>query len=839
MLALRLLARDLRRDWPAVALCAALIAPAISLGMLFLGASLPRGAAPALRVRVAVTGAFTDAGRGEPATPRVRRSSGSEVILQGAGRRVTLSLKPNRANLDLERPSGLLEADVPQGSRVGTYRQVVVQLVGDERAAKVVLGDPDLRSHVTDLRIVSGRTPQGPGEIAVGVQTAKRLRLSLGKTAGELGGASPTRRTVRVVGLLRGRDSSSLSDGQSEAVGSPGELAGASDGWRVWLVDLPRAANPLQGNTGNGGGGALVSYSLNGPSSTTTSFGNVLLTLPLFVMEAIVLAIPLFLTVATLAIGLHRRARERRLLELAGAGPAILRAIALARGLLLALLASALAYGLSRAAIHAFSLDATLGPLAIALPAAIAGLGAMVASLSATRTARRLSGDPSARRPPDPRAIARSLAAGILWLVAAGLDIALATVSWVPSPLRVVAGLSAIALAMGALWALARCLVAAPSVLRAPPALRPSLRAVGRLRWVSAPAATAVAISAIAVLVVISSATGTTTSGGPRVPDRSVAMIGPDVLSTRGGRQIAPVTTVRGIFAGLPARLDPLHALRWSDGRAVVAIQGAPVRVYLADAATSRALGLAPGSGAGDRLTIFGAGGTGPVMLSRQSADGSTAPFLHLIPARHVRTSLPAGAPSMLAGPALAARLGLVVDPAPTWLARFDRPFDAEQAGRLADRAAAAGLAFTTDGEIVRHSAGGLARVQIALLAVLVALAISSIASALVAVERREEARRMLLLGTRNRDYRLGFALSAFTVSAVGVGIALLVVVALLAVFASRGSLQRPLDDALVTFLPLLGVPPSVALGAFLCARPPQTLGRFGRVPRDAADVRA
>ena len=834
-IALRLLARDLWRDWLAIALCAALIAPAIALGMVFLGASLPGSGAPALRLRVAVTRAFADAGRGEPATLRLRRSGGNEAVFRGAGRRVTVSLEPGRPSVNHERSDGSLEADVPRGSRVGTYRQIVVRLVGENRTARVVLGDPDLHAAATDLRVVDGRSPRRPGEIALTVQTAKRLRLSTGATATErLGGT--TDRKVRIVGLLRTRGSGSLSDGLTEAVGSPGELARASDGWRVWLVDLPRAENPLPGNTGNGGGSTLVTYSLKGLAGNTTTVGSLLLTLPLFVMEAIVLAVPLFLSVATLAIGLHRRVREQRLLELAGASPATLRAVAFARGLVLALLASAFAYGLSLSALRAFSIDATLGPLAIVLPAAIAGLGAMAASQSATRTARRLSSDPSARRPPDPRTVSRSLASGFAWLVVAGVDIALATLPWLPSPLRVVAWLSSIVLAMGALWALARCLVAAPCLLPAPPALRPSLRGVGRMRWVSAPAATAVAITAIATLLVVSAAASSVQSSGPPLSDRRVATIGPDVLSSRAGRELAPLATVRAVLAGMPAKLAPLHALRWNDGRAVVASRGSTERVYLADRDAMRALGLVLG-GAG-QLTVVRPESAGSVMLERQSPDGSTLPFLHPIAARHVRVSQPAGTPTVFIGRTLAARLGLEVDPAPSWLVRFDRPFDGEQAGRLADRATAAGLAFTTDGEIVRRGSASLSAAQLTLIAVLVALAISSIAAALVAVERREEARRMLLLGTRNRDYRLGFAISGFTVSAVGVGIALLVVVIFLAVFASRGSLQHPLRDALTIFLPLLAVPVGVGAGAFLCARPPRTLGSLGRVPRDAAGVR-
>ena len=132
--------------------------------------------------------------------------------------------------------------------------------------------------------------------------------------------------------------------------------------------------------------------------------GQAALPVPAIAIGAILLAIPLLLMSATLAIGMHRRHRERRPLELPGAPAGVLRATVIGRGLAVGTLASLVACLLARTVIDAFGIDARLGALTLLGPVAIALGGAVLASQRAVVAARRLAGDPTAAAPTRPHA---------------------------------------------------------------------------------------------------------------------------------------------------------------------------------------------------------------------------------------------------------------------------------------------------------------------------------------------------------------------------------------------------------------------------------------------------
>jgi hypothetical protein len=126
-------------------------------------------------------------------------------------------------------------------------------------------------------------------------------------------------------------------------------------------------------------------------------------------------------------------------------------------------------------------------------------------------------------------------------------------------------------------------------------------------------------------------------------------------------------------------------------------------------------------------------------------------------------------------------------------------------------------------------------RAEFAALELAIALVFGGVATALVLTELRPETRLLLLAGASPRDHRLRAAAVGWTLGAAGVlltTIAVAIIAGVAAGFTSAGSVLGTITPSL---LPMLLVPPALALGAGLAVRPPRSLGRVGRVPRDAA----
>lgn len=852
-LALRLLRREIARDWVTFGLSSLLAAPAIAFVMVFLGATLARDQGPALRITASVEPSF-DTAR-EPARPQLVDGRPGLFTFQGSGRsvsfRVAATSGGTTTGISSKADGGSLRAAVPIGSRVSTYLQASVRLIGRGRAVDARAGDALASTSPRDLRLSGGRAPAGTREIALTRSVMRRLRLSLGDVVGvRTSGALPTLRKVTVVGALTPLSTSaSQRPDATDAIVDPRILPSAGPWWRVWLVDVPAASNTQGVGTGtsgssSGGSDGSLSYAFDGPSGISARVGQAALLVPAIAIEAILLAIPLLLMSATIAIGMHRRYRERRLLELAGAPAGVLRTIVIGRGLAVGILAGLVACLLARAAIDVFGIDARLSATAVLVPAVIALGGSVLASQRAVVTARRLIADPTAQRPPDRALVVRSLGRGACWCVACVVCVVVAHADPGPSWVASVLGGSSLICALAMTRATAPGLVALPSLVPCPASARAAVRAVGRARWVSAPAATAIAVTAIAALLVLSVGTARSSSStgdgsnATAATTRRLLTIGPGTRSDQNGEPIVARSDMLSIVGRRPAEIVELRELHWPDGAAASAFRDSgPSTAYLLDS-NAKLVDPRLASVGASEIGVLGSTSTARFPLGHQHGPNTSFSGPPLA-TRPLARTWPSTMPSVFVGREIVAKRGLKPSPAPTWFVRLSRSLTPDEAGALGRRADALGLAFAIDGQVETTGSQPVSSLWIALIVGLVAAVVSLIAAALVAVERREEARRLYLIGSKPIDGRIGAALAAFTVSAVGIVLALLAIATMTVALATIGSLTGSVATFAVAFAPLLAVPPLLAVGAFALARPPHTLGRFGRVPRDAADVRA
>jgi putative ABC transport system permease protein len=462
---------------------------------------------------------------------------------------------------------------LPPGSRVTPRWQGAVRLA-------TVTGTGDLSWHALDLADpitrgiaypVDGRVPAAADEVAVTATAAARLGAAVGdRLPLPDGGGAYT-----VVGVLEfpGQPGGALhltTPGLADDVvvfhpdGRPGRSPDpSSDGGASWLADTPRPVDWEQVRALNRHGILVYSRAvaqdpppgLSGAASGSTVAGVPTFRVGLLIgglgaLEIVLLVGPAF------AVSVRRRQRDLALLAAGGGGPAQLRRIVLADGVVLGALAAgagiALGVGTALATrplveellVHARAGGYRVFPLALVAIAACAVLTGLLAALVPAVTAARQSVvDALAGRRGATRSRRRWL---VLGAAMAGLGAAVAGLgAWRVSADVVLAGL-----VLGQLG-LVLCTPALVGLVarigpRLPLAPRIALRDTARNRAAAAPA-----ISAVMAAVAGSVAAG-------------VVLVAIDSPAWSGGLHIehAPGTVVVGVWSDPAVRVDPAEVER-------------------------------------------------------------------------------------------------------------------------------------------------------------------------------------------------------------------------------------------------------------------------------------
>ncbi|MFJ6197203.1 FtsX-like permease family protein [Micromonospora sp. NPDC092111] len=295
-----------------------------------------------------------------------------------------------------------ITALLPPGSRVSLVRWWIPFEVRADELTRTLAGraldltDPLPRSAV---RLLAGRPPTAPDEVALSAPARRLLDVPVGGTVTSGDGA----RRWRVVGLVE------FPDNLGEVVALPPTAvprAGQSPD-ESWLVDLPgpvdaalverlnahgvtvSARTPVPGGQPTGAGGLRTAL----PDPTLA--GNAVLVGGLGLLEVVLLVGPAF------AVGVRRRRRDLALVAVAGGDPVHLRRIVLADGVVLGGLGAALGLLLGVAAAFAgrslveeYVVGARIGgyrvfPVALVVIAGVAVLAGVLAALAPALTAAR------------------------------------------------------------------------------------------------------------------------------------------------------------------------------------------------------------------------------------------------------------------------------------------------------------------------------------------------------------------------------------------------------------------------------------------------------------------
>jgi hypothetical protein len=776
--AIRIGLRASWRDRWMTLLCAGFVALAVGLSELLLtGGGGSRSAVDGARARITLVGHVAGA---EPAlVVRVGPRDIVDVQALGAGNRMTFGASGSG--------TGELAGDrvptvtAPAGTTVLTFHSDTTRVQHGDRAVAVDVDDADLEAPAGALEgtISDGRAPAAPGEVAATADLLATLRAGLGSRVilrtGVLAGTDAT-----VVGVLaRGEDGDPAPtllvaprllatstmrtfeaaippSGLSSSRSGGGQSSVSSSGGPI---DAPGPTSSMvQGSSGVVGGGLVVAYYFE-----------------LAIFETVLLVLPMLLMIAVLAVGMSRRLEELRLLALSGATVRFIGLVASVRGVVVALLGGVLGIAVAAAIAALAGATATPDLAAVTLPVLPAVVASIWASRAATGAATRIG---TVRDRVGRRALSRDALFGVGLCAAAPLAAALADRLGATGAL---AALPAIALAGFGLYRLARVAVWLPGTFPLPPALRASVRATGRARWVSAPAAFGVGLVAIV-------ATGTATAPGSSdstgtTPALVYVMPGP--LADASGAAISPRVVVAGIVP--PAsRVVPIWVLEGTDPGMAMALDDSWL-ISQQDAAT---IGLPTAS----------LGISAPVDVGAVGGWPRTVPHIFQL-----------GVP----------RAGAV----PAWLVRLPA---GTTAARLASAAAAAdraGLQLVSDVGPVSSSSGGTSW-TFDLTAGAIVLVFGVVACAIVLAETREEPRRLALAGARPRDLRLAAGASAFTLGLA----ALLVGVVVAGLLATTGAWEA----ASRGLIALAALPLVLGVGAAILARPPRLDGRVGRPVRDA-----
>lgn len=318
-----------------------------------------------------------------------------------------------------ERPvsAGELTDLLPAGARVGQVRWWVgfEARVGDRRETidgRVLdLADPVLRGQG---RLLAGRVPADPGEVALNRAALRRLHLRLGDRVPLADGSA----AARVVGVVEFVDTLRPAAALPPAGRSPSEPQGGTS----WLVGLPDGVDAgltrrlnahgivVTARTPAPGTGAEGS-ALSAPVSAEDA-GNLVLVGGLGLLEVVLLVGPAF------AVGVRRRRRELALVAVAGGDDAHLRRVVLADGVVLGGVGAVAGLALGVAAAFAarplmeeYVVGERFGayrvfPAALVGIAAVAVLAGVLAALAPAWTAARqdvVAGLAGRRTPPPPR----------------------------------------------------------------------------------------------------------------------------------------------------------------------------------------------------------------------------------------------------------------------------------------------------------------------------------------------------------------------------------------------------------------------------------------------------
>ncbi len=822
-LALRLALRDLRSDAWRVLLSAALIALAVALGMLAFASAVPGSGAPDLRIDLQAA----KGSRADTARPVVRSGADGRVVVIGGGRRVAVRLRSHGLGWT-DRPQGTAApgAVVPAGSRVETFRTLGVRLIGQQRTTGVTIGDADpSHSFQAAGSVSAGRWPRTAGEILLTSDLARRLRVGLGGRVSAI--EARARRTFAVVGLGSiGRGLSSGGGPVVEALVRPGGLTGATGGGRTWLIRLARSPFGAGASGGTAGSGIAISYQGAG------SYQGVELGF-LAILQVLALALPLFLTVAVLAIGLERRAWRARLLMLAGADARLLAAIAALRGVAIGTVA-ALGGSVLTLAIARAATGSTLTTTAVAVPAALAVVGAMVASLAAARMAAKLSGAGSrANRPPTDREVFRSLSRAGIALVGLGALLSLLA-SNVPGATFV--ALAFVFALLAAVPSLAGALIALSGMLPLPGKLRMATRSLARARWVTVPAVASFAMAALLVILVLAGVAVSPptpgTSGGAPADARSGALA-PDLRSTPTGALVSPRGAAIAAAGQLrPTWLAPVYPLRADGGVGLSVVGPASTSLPFAD-------GLTYVVSSGDLAHLAGASGVSSdtvVVLGEESRGAAAVSIAsRRLPIVYARPSWPLALPHVFITRSAAALFGAAPAGVPTWIVTAPKPISGDRASAFREAARAQGLTavLAADAAGPKNGISSGTGPGVALIVAVLGLVFGGVATMLVLAERHEESRAFQLAGASPRDQRIAAATTALFFSGAGAVLVALVYAGVAAVTWADGNsdLAGVLAFAL---LPLIALPPVLAVAAGLLIRPSRSVGRIGRVPRVA-----
>ncbi len=781
----RLALRGAWRERRAMIASATFVAMALALGIVAIGWR-DGGSEP--QVRVVVHGR---PGAVETEPPAVRSGPAGAVAVTAFGDAYTALIQAS----DLRwRPAGRIAGTsftVPGGSRVVTYRQAPMRLLAGGRAVDVTTADLDPRASHADvgIAVTSGRRPTGADEVAVSHDVASALRVRPGDEVTFVSGPMAGRRT-RVTGLVVERGPNAPS---SIALLSPDALLGTMHD-RVFEASIPG----LQIAGGSGGGGTVnqsdgpasgsLEVSYRGP--VTVGAWGLAVALYLGTIESLAMFLPFLLATAILAAGMQRRARELRLLVLAGAGPAALARAAVVRGLVIAVVAAPIAIAIAIVVSRMADTSLSLGWLSLTIPFVPAVVACVAASLEAARVAQHAGRDASY----EPVTLRRSLVRGGIAVAAAVLIPLLAAMIVGASWLAVIGLLAAVV----AVRFLAPVAVWLPGLLPLPRGARAAARSVARARWVSAPAASGVALASVLGLLVLVASTSSTYASS-HVPRLDVVAILPGTLADAAGSAIAPEAVVRGLVPDAVATV-PIWRTDVCSGDACTGLDAWAIRPADADA-----VGIG-----GTRL------GTTAAPANLHASDPHWPALVPGIFA--AATGTPAGTPS--------------------WLIRLPRDLSASEARSLSRRARDAGLELAAGDRDPTAIDGLTVRGQLAIsgITALLALGFGAAATILVLAERREETRRLLLAGGRPRDCRIAAAFTALVLGAASVLLsALLFGLVTIAAAVAGGPGDGGLAALVAAFAGLLAVPFVLAGGVLILWRTPRSLGRAGRSVRDAS----
>ena len=775
----RLALRGAWRERRSIVASATFIALAVAIGMLALARQPDH---PNPRLMLVVHG---KPGAVETGPPAIRSGLAGQFAVTAFGSAYTAVAAHDKLEWRAAGAIAGTSLTVPPGTHVVTYRLSPIRLLAGTRATDGAAADLDPRMSRRDIGIgiAHGHRPEAVDEVAISRGIASLLRVRPGDVVSVVSGPGAGRK-LRVTGIAAPRGV----EGQAATVlMAPDTLAGATH-FRAFEASVPdldiaTASGGSDVNTADWLRGDTLSTYYAGPDAE--GLGSLGASIAyVTVLETFVLLLPFLLTSVILAAGMHRRARDLRLLVLAGAGPGALARAAVIRGLVIAAVAAAIAVVMTIAVARIFEMNIAFGPLVLLGPLVPALVACIAASLEAARFARRMGSEGSTEPP-----LRRSLRLG-----GAAIGIALL----VPAVAAVIPNASRFAIigpvaALLAVRFLAPIAVWLPSHLPLSRAARAASRSVARARWVSAPAASGVALASVLGLVVLISGTSGTYSSS-HVPRRDTVAVQPSALANSSGAAIAPESLVRQLVP------DAVEAVPiWPIDPCI------DCGVFAIRPADAAALGI--------RAARPGADTTPAI------ATDSDPHWPALLPSMFVAASTaPAGAPS--------------------WLIRLPHDLSIAEERSLSRRTSAEGLKLASGDRDPFETNGLTTRGQLAITAITTFLALLFGASATVVVlaERRETSRRLLLAGARPRDCRLAAAFAAFSVGAGAVLLSALLI-GLIAVEAALAGVLggNALLGLATAFLGLLTVPVVLALGAGLLWRPPRSLASAGRVVRDAS----